>query len=163
MNYPPFRTATAQDAAAIVALVNTAFRVERFFIEGERTNPEHVHTLLQTGVFLLAEAAGQLIGCVYVEIRGERGERGYFGLLAVDPAHQRTGLGSHLVAAAEGHCRAAGCSVMELQTVNVRTELPGIYRRLGYEVCGTAPFVAAHQPKIPCHFVKMEKLLLPTA
>ena len=48
---------------------------------------------------------------------------------------------------------------MELQTVNLRVELPAIYRRLGYQESGTAPFPAEAQPLIPCHFVKMSKAL----
>jgi GNAT superfamily N-acetyltransferase len=156
MNDSPFHQAEPNDAEAIAALVNAAFRVERFFIDGDRTNPAQVRALLQTGAFLLAEADGALAGCVYVELRGERG---YFGLLAVDPARQRSGLGARLVAAAEDYCHAAGCRVMEMQTVNLRAELPGFYRRLGYQETGTAPFPAEARAKLPCHFVKMAKPL----
>ncbi len=156
MHDAPFRQAEPTDAEAIAALVNAAFRVERFFIEGDRTNPEQVRTLLESGVFLLAEEGGKLAGCVYVELRGAQG---YFGLLAIDPERQKTGLGKRLVAAAEAYCRAAGCREMELQIVNVRAELPGYYQRLGYQETGVAPFKANHQPNIPCHFVKMSKPL----
>ncbi len=152
----PFRQAEPNDAEVIAAVVNPAFRVERFFIDGDRTNPEQVRALLQTGVFLLAEESDQLIGCVYVELRGAQG---YFGLLAIDPARQKTGLGKRLVKAAEDYCRAADCREMELQIVNVRAELPGFYQRLGYRETGTAPFKANHQPLIPCHFVTMTKPL----
>jgi GNAT superfamily N-acetyltransferase len=151
-----YRQANPADAEAIATIVNAAFRVERFFIDGERTNPEHIRTLLQTGVFLLAEESGQLIGCVYVELRGTQG---YFGLLAIDPERQKTGLGKRLVAAAEAYCRAGGCREMELQIVNVREELPGFYQRLGYRETGIAPFKSLNQPKIACHFVKMAKPL----
>ena len=156
MNELPFRQAEPTDAEAIAAIVNAAFRVERFFIDGDRTNPEHIRALLQTSTFLLAEDSGQLIGCVYVELRGEQG---YFGLLAIDPERQKTGLGKRLVEAAEAYCRAAGCREMTLQIVNVRAELPGFYQRLGYRETGTAPFKSLHQPKVPCHFVKMAKPL----
>jgi N-acetylglutamate synthase-like GNAT family acetyltransferase len=152
----PWRKAEATEAEQIAALVNAAFRVERFFIEGDRTNPAQVSTLLETGDFLLAEADGSLIACVYVELRGESG---YFGLLAVDPTRQGQGLGARLVAAVEEHCRAAGCRVMELQIVNVRAELPRFYQALGYRETGTAPFPTEAQTKLPCHFVKMAKPL----
>lgn len=156
MNELPFRRAEPTDAEAIAAIVNAAFRVERFFIDGDRTNPEHIRSLLQTGTFLLAEASGQLIGCVYVELRGGQG---YFGLLAIDPERQKTGLGKRLVEAAEAYCRAADCREMTLQIVNVREELPGFYQRLGYCETGTAPFKSLNQPKVLCHFVKMAKPL----
>src|SRR6202030_568462 len=152
------RTAEAADIENIVRLVNTAFRPERFFIEADRTNSEKVLTLFQKGKFLLAEEAGALVGCVYVELRGERG---YFGLLAVDPARQRTGLGTRLVEAAEYHCHDAGCLFMDLTIVNLRTELPRYYRRLCYAENGTLPFPEdQHPPKIPCHLIRMSKPLL---
>jgi N-acetylglutamate synthase-like GNAT family acetyltransferase len=150
------RTAQLEDAENIARLVNAAFRPERFFIAADRTNPDKVRELLQKGRFLLAEKAGVLAGCVYVELRGERG---YFGLLAVDPALQRSGLGSRLVAAGEEYCRSADCHFMDLTIVNLRTELPAFYHRLGYVESGTLPFPADQQPKQPCHLVRMSKPL----
>ena len=152
----PTRAAESEDAENIARLVNAAFRPERFFISEDRTNPEKVRALLEKGKFLLAEEAGALAGCVYVELRGRRG---YFGLLAVDPAHQRCGLGSRLVAAAEQYCRAADCHFMDLTIVNLRAELPGFYHRLGYGESGTLPFPPDQQANQPCHLVKMSKSL----
>lgn len=150
------RTARLEDAESIARLVNAAFRPERFFIDADRTNSDKVRALLQKGKFLLAEEAGTLTGCVYVE---RNGERGYFGLLAVDPAAQRSGLGSRLVAAAEDDCRSEGCRVMDLTVVNLRTELPPFYRRLGYTEVGTLPFPSDQHANQPCHLVKMSKAL----
>jgi GNAT superfamily N-acetyltransferase len=149
------RTAQLADSENIARLVNAAFRPERFFIDTDRTNPEKVHALLQKGEFLLAEKDA-LAGCIYVELRGERG---YFGLLAVHPARQRSGLGARLVAAAEEYCRAAGCQFMDLTIVNLRTELPGFYHRLGYVESGTLPFPSDQQANQPCHLVRMSKRL----
>jgi GNAT superfamily N-acetyltransferase len=150
------RTAQLDDAENIARLVNAAFRPERFFIDADRTNPEKVRALMQKGKFLLTEDAGALAGCVYVELRDERG---YFGLLAVDPELQRSGLGSRLVAAAEEYCRAAGCHFMDLTIVNLRTELPPFYQRLGYVESGTLPFPSEQDANQPCHLVRMSKAL----
>jgi ribosomal protein S18 acetylase RimI-like enzyme len=150
------RTAQLEDSENIARLVNAAFRPERFFIDADRTNLEKVRTLLQKGEFLLAEEKDALAGCIYIELRGERG---YFGLLAVDPARQRSGLGSRLVVAAEEYCRAAGCQFMDLTIVNLRTELPGFYHRLGYVESGTLPFPSDQQANQPCHLVRMSKPL----
>jgi predicted N-acetyltransferase YhbS len=150
------RFATDGDVAAISALVNAAFKVERFFIDGDRINPGKVREMLRTGKYLLAEDNDKLIACVYVELRGERG---YFGLLAVDPSRQGEGLGRKMVAEAEDHARAAGCAFMDLLIVNLRAELPPFYRRLGYVETGTEPFPADAKPSQPCHFVKMSKPL----
>ena len=54
------RNATAADAEAIAELVNDAFLVERFFVDGDRTNPAAVSHLLETGTLLLAEVDGRL-------------------------------------------------------------------------------------------------------
>jgi N-acetylglutamate synthase-like GNAT family acetyltransferase len=150
------RLARIEDAKNIARLVNTAFRPERFFTDSDRTDPEKVRALMLKGKFLLAEESGALAGCVYIELRGERG---YFGLLAVDPALQRSGLGSRLVAAAEDECRSSGCRFMDLTIVNLRTELPPFYRRLGYLENGTLPFPSDQHPNQPCHLVKMSKPL----
>jgi len=62
---------------------------------------------MRKGDFLVAEnPAGQVVATVYVEVRGERG---YFGMLAIDPRQQGTGLGQRMVEAAENHCRQHRC------------------------------------------------------
>ena len=147
------------DAEAISRLVNHAFRTERFFIDEDRTGPDKVRELLQQGTFFLAEDDGVLVGCVYAELRGERG---YFGLLAVDPGKQGSGLGSRLMDAAEQYCRQASCQFMDLTVVNLPRELPDFYRRRGYEESGIEPFPAAARAKMPCHLVRMSKPLIPS-
>jgi GNAT superfamily N-acetyltransferase len=101
-------------------------------------------------------AHGDLAGAVYVEIRGHRG---YFGLLSVDPGRQKQGLGRALVAAAEGHCREAGCRDMDLDVVNLRQELPAFYSALGYRAVGTAPFPDRAKLTQEAHLVVMTKPL----
>jgi GNAT superfamily N-acetyltransferase len=80
-------------------------------------------------------------------------------LLSVAPERQGAGLGKGLVAAAEDYCREAGCVLMDLQIVNLREELPGFYRKLGYGETGTAPFPAGINTRLPCFFVRMSKAL----
>jgi GNAT superfamily N-acetyltransferase len=150
------RFAEAADAPAIAVLVNDAFRPERFFVATDRTNPEKVADLLKKGKFILFLEGDALIGCVYTELRGERG---YFGLLAVDRARQKTGWGGRLISAAEDYCRAAGCRFMDLTFVNVRQELPGYYQRFGYVESGTLEFPPEQNPSIPVHLVQMSKAL----
>ena len=100
--------------------------------------------------------AGDMAGCVYVELRGERA---YFGLLSVDPARQKGGVGRELIAAAEEYAREHGCAVMDIRIVNLRAELPAFYGRLGYAEAGTEEFTPGSPTKLPCHFVKMQKAL----
>jgi GNAT superfamily N-acetyltransferase len=120
------RTAKPSDAQLIAQLINLAFRVERFFVETDRVSRQEVESLLGRGSFLLAEDDGGMAACIYLELRGDRA---YFGLLSVDPSRQRTGLGGMLIGAAEDRAREGGCRFMDLQTVNLRVELPALYRK----------------------------------
>src|SRR5215468_3085530 len=109
------RFADVHDIDAIVRVINTAFLVERFFNDRERTNREAVRTMMDTGKFLLATDAAGLAGCIYLQ---PRGESGYFGYLAVEPTRQRTGLGRQLVLAGEDYFRTQGCRFSEMRIVN---------------------------------------------
>ncbi len=152
------RLATDADRPRLIPLINTAFSVETFF-DGTRTDQVRLATTMQKGVILLAEdGSGELLGCVYAEVRGPRG---YMGQLAVAPVHQGAGLGRFLVEAAEDHLRRQGCEAVDITVLNLRTELPPIYRRFGYIETGTEEFhpSAPLKPGIECHCVVMSKKL----
>lgn len=140
----------------LARLINAAFLVEQPFIEGDRINPDGVRAYMEKGKFLLAEDSAGLVGCVYVELRGDRG---YLGLLGVDPPRQGMGLGRQLMDAAENYFRQACCQTIDLRIVSARTALPAFYRHLGYVETGTAPFSPDVPAKVPCHYILMSKLL----
>jgi len=150
------RAADVADVDALVRLINSAFRVEQPFIEGDRTDAEGVRSYMAKGKFLVAENSSGLTACVYVELRGDRG---YLGLLGVDPSCQGTGLGRKMMDAAENYFRKAGCRAIDLRVISARTPLPAFYRHLGYHETGTAPFAPDVPVKIPCHYVLMSKTL----
>ena len=154
-----FRVATGADYPRIIALVNSAYSIETF-LQGTRTDDERLTEMLQKGVILLAEdSAGQLLGCVYTEVRGPRG---YMGQLAVDPVHQGKGLARILVRAAEYRLRVEGCEVVDITVLNLRPELPPIYRRFGYVENGIVEgFRSTRQlaPGVEIHGIRMSKQL----
>jgi GNAT superfamily N-acetyltransferase len=150
-----FRHAAAADVGILARLINRAYEVEKFFVAGDRVSHPQVVELVSRGAFLIGEEDGVPAACVYVELRGDRG---YFGLLSVDPTRQKRGWGRAMVEAAEQHARAAGCIAMDLSVVNLRTELPPFYHRFGYAETGTAPFNDQRATQ-PCHFVLMSKSL----
>jgi GNAT superfamily N-acetyltransferase len=150
------RVARTDDASAIATLITLAYRVEDFFITGDRTDATDVRRLMLDGVFLVLEEGGVLVGAVYVKIRTDSG---YFGMLSVDPSRQGEGLGRRLIEAAEQWCRTAGCTEMEIEVVSLRSELPPFYKRFGYVLSGTRPFDDAHKSRIPCEFLVMRKKL----
>jgi len=150
------RLAGAADTDALVRLINEAFAVEKIVIEGERIDSEKVRALFETGNFLLLYEAEQLVGCVYVEVKGKRG---YLGLLGVRPDRQKSGFGRRLTTAAEDYFRKAGCEAVDLRIVSVRAELPPFYERLGYAATAIAPVPVTIPLKIPSHFIVMSKSL----
>lgn len=155
------RVAGPADAPALARLINAAYRVEDFFIDGDRTDALDLHARIGTPdtTFLVIDdgATGQPIASVYVHVSGRHG---HFGLLAVDPGRQGEGLGRALVAGVEAHCRRAGCTELSLDFVNLREELPGFYAALGFvETGATAPMPEGEKLKRPAHLVRMEKPL----
>jgi ribosomal protein S18 acetylase RimI-like enzyme len=146
------RRATSADAAQIAALVNAAFAIEEFFVDGDRTHAAEIETMMRDGAFLVLDHEGGLAAAVYVE------RRGYFGMLSVDPALQGMGLGKRLVRIAEALCEATGCATMSIRIINLREELARWYRSLGYRETGVAPYT--HRAlKRPAHFVEMQRTL----
>ena len=151
------RMATEADLDEVLRLTNTAFEVERFFKNEDRLTASTLRSYFDKGNFLVLEEDDGIRGSVYVELRGKRA---YLGLLSVDPSQQRRGLGRRMTAAAEEFAREMGARFMDITVVNLRTELPPIYEKLGYRITGTAPFPAEQMPVTrPCHFICMTKEL----
>src|SRR5258707_14510852 len=106
-----FRSVDLGDVKALVRLINSAFLTEQPYIEGDRIDAQGVRSYMAKGKFLVAEDSAGLAGCVYVEVRANRG---YLGLLGVDPPRQSTGLGRKLMDAAENYFRNARCIAIDL-------------------------------------------------
>ncbi len=96
----------------------------------------------------VAEDGGEIVGP-----RGAWDRRR--GLLvdnvAVDPAHQGTGIGRALLEHAESEARRAGFDSIYLYTHELMTENQALYRRIGYEEYdrrrfGTATVVFLRKP-----------------
>jgi ribosomal protein S18 acetylase RimI-like enzyme len=152
------RLATPADRPRLIPLINSAFAIETF-LEGTRTDDERLSALMQKGEILLAEnSSGQILASIYAETRGTRG---YLGMLAVDPAHQRSGLGKRMLAAAENHFRAKGYEAIDISVLSLRPELLPIYRNLGFVETGTEEFLMSRALKDDqhCHCITMSKPL----
>jgi GNAT superfamily N-acetyltransferase len=151
------RRAAGTDVPAITRLINRAYRVEDFFVDGDRIAETEVAALAAASQLVVLDGTdGGLAAAVQVDPTGERGT---LGLLSVDPDFQGLGLGKRMVAVAEALGEAMGCRTLGLRVVNIREELAPWYRRLGYKETGaTAPFTDPRATR-PCHFVEMEKAL----
>lgn len=145
-----FQTATAEQAPAIVALVNAAYRgesgkqgwtTESDLLDGQRTDADEVMCLIEAenSMILLGETAGALIASVHVE---KHGAGAYLGMLAVRPGWQAKGIGKQMIAEAER--RAANefdAQKMLMTVIHLREELIAYYLRRGYLRTGRAePF-----------------------
>jgi len=148
------RTAGSDDVPRIVALLNAAFAMERDFVDRDRTSAEEITNYLGTGNFHVVDGDdGALAACMYLE---PRGDRLYLGMLAVNPAQQKRGLGRLMMAAAEQQAAQLGCRAIDIRIVDRRTELPPFYRALGFVDNGTERFDDPLLTK-PCHFQLMTK------
>ncbi|WP_418955666.1 GNAT family N-acetyltransferase [Streptomyces tritici] len=145
-----YRTAVEADVAAVVPLVESAYRgdssrtgwtTEADILQGQRTDPEQVRQVITApgSRLLLVERDGELIGCCQLE---HRGDAAYFGMFAVRPGAQGGGLGRQILAEAERQARADwGVTEMHMTVITVREELIAYYERRGYRRTGrTAPF-----------------------
>lgn len=155
------RRAGAADVPEVVRVTNAAYVVESFFIDGTRTNVDEVAMLLAQpqSAFLVIDdpdVPGTLRASVYTETRGDRG---YFAMLAVEPAHQGTGLARRLLGQVEDHCRAAGCRRLDFDMINLRAELPAFYARFGFVQVGTSEMGDRHKLKMECYRINMSKPL----
>jgi ribosomal protein S18 acetylase RimI-like enzyme len=153
-----YRIATADDNAPLVAMINAAFSVEEF-LGGTRTDPDRLAHMMTKGEILVAEdATGRIVGTLFMELRGERG---YLGMLAVNPEAQRLGIARRMTAEAEDRFRAQGCKAVEIIVLNMRPELPPLYSRWGFVETGTNDFKPNREvkPGVEIHGIVMEKRL----
>jgi ribosomal protein S18 acetylase RimI-like enzyme len=138
-----FTTASDDDVPAVVALVESAYRgdasrlgwtTEADLLDGQRTDVEAVGAIATsaTSQLLLArDGAGELIACCQLEPRDDG--ICYFGMFAVRPGRQGSGLGRAVLAEAERRAREDwDLRAMEMTVIAQRRDLIAWYVRHGY-------------------------------
>lgn len=129
---PAIRKATRGDAPALAALIVRAFAPYVGRLDpppsAVKETPAAIAARFADHTALLAEAAGAVVGCVFLE---RQGDAVYLSRVAVDDAWRGRGVARALLAAAQDEARAAGAGEL---TLAVRLALPG-NRRL-FESCG---------------------------
>lgn len=163
--------ATEQDIPALNRLVNSAYRgesskkgwtTEADLLGGIRTDEDRLRTMLQNPnvTILKYEEAGQLLGCVSLETKGQDL---YLGMLTVSPDAQANGIGKQLLTAAETVAAEKHCRAVTMTVITIRHELIAWYERRGYRPTGeTQPFPNDPRfglPKQPLEFIVMEKIV----
>jgi len=189
-----FADATLADAPAIVALVESAYRgdasragwtTEADLLDGGRTDADAVRTAISRpgSVIMLAYRAApparpedgghaatdaaafdELLACC--QLRDEGDGRGYFGMFAVRPDRQASGIGRATLAEAQRRVTAQWqCHLLRMTVIRQRTELIAWYERRGFALTGkTIPFPYGNdrlgQPKRQdLEFVELTKAL----
>ena len=183
------RAARREDAEALSALVNSAYRgdssrvgwtTEADLLGGQRTDPDALRESIAQGetmgdrVLLVHEAvqpsgpaggsaAPAIDACVQLE---RHGDEAYLGMFTVRPTLQGGGLGRRLLAGAEQDARRRwGVTAVHMTVIAQRAELIAWYERRGYRATGeTAPFPYGDarfgEPLRPdLHFVVLRKVL----
>lgn len=154
------RYATPDDIPELVRIINLAYRVEDFFVDGDRTDASDVESRMEApgACFIVVDSPdGQrLAAAVWVEAHDRRG---HFAVLSVDPAYQGKGLARLLIDAVEDYCREEGCTDLDIEVVDLRQELPAFYAKFGFEPNGTAPFTHSGKLRQDAHLILMTKSL----
>lgn len=140
-----FRDAAEADVPALVALIESAYRgdasrggwtTEADILDGQRTDAEAVRAVIDAvgSRLLVVEREGRLVACCQLE---NRGDAAYFGMFAVSPGQQGTGLGKQIIAEAESRVREDwGAIEMHMTVITARNDLIAWYERRGYRRTG---------------------------
>jgi ribosomal protein S18 acetylase RimI-like enzyme len=189
-----FADATLADVPGIVALVESAYRgdasragwtTEADLLDGGRTDADAVRNVIsrpasvimltyraapparpEDGGHVAADAVAfdELLACC--QLRDEGDGHGYFGMFAVRPDRQGTGIGRATLAEAQRRVAVEWqCHLLRMTVIRQRTELIAWYERRGFALTGkTIPFPYGSerlsQPKRPdLEFVELTKAL----
>ena len=124
---PDIRRYSPQDESAVITLWQKCNLTrpwnnpERDIERKLKVNPE---------LFLVGAIDNRVIATV---MGGYEGHRGWVNYLAVDPEHQRNGIGRRMMAAIEGKLLAMGCPKINLQVRTGNQSALNFYERIGYK------------------------------
>lgn len=101
---------------------------------------EKTQQRLSQGNAFIAECNNRIIGTITIKFPQnthgcpwyDRSDVTSFGQFAVDPAHQRNGIGGALIQCAEQQAKAFGCHELALDTAEGAEQLIRMYKKRGY-------------------------------
>src|ERR1700761_5334946 len=163
----PITKAILADAAELTQLVNSAYRgessqkgwtSEAHLLGGIRIDEPTMTKYLQNPnikMLKYTSDGGQIIGCVYLEVKGHRL---YLGMLTVSPTLQANGIGRQLLHEAEIVANQLNCSAIFITVITKRHELIKWYERRGYHTTGKIiPFPADTKFGVPNQVIELEE------
>jgi ribosomal protein S18 acetylase RimI-like enzyme len=162
--------ATIADIPELNILVNSAYRgegskrgwtTESDLIDGIRIDEAMLTEYFGNPAITIlkyTDDADQIIGCVYLEVKGDRL---YLGMFSVSPTLQNGGVGRALIGAAEGVAKELSLHIISMTVIRSRTELISWYQRRGYTFTGEIQPFHDHgrfgSPKTLIELIVMEK------
>lgn len=157
-------TTAACSVEDLAEIVNRAYDVEKgregvaFKKAGidRISDPKSLTKDVEAGKFLiLKDGAGELLATIGWDMAGERCSFGPFAA-----KYKGKGHGKLLLGELEKLARRQGMNYLTLVVVNHRTELVGLYERLGFALTGEeSPYPNPDVLSRPSHFVHMSKKL----
>ncbi|MEY3220200.1 MAG: hypothetical protein RIT27_1557 [Pseudomonadota bacterium] len=136
-----FRTAQIEEAQAVAALINGAYRgessragwtTEANVLDGLRTTVLEIESFIQSNqaILLLCFENEDLIGCILAE---KKAQKVRFGMFVVKPTLQNRGIGKQLLEKAEQLVKETWqITHFEMIVISCRKELLEYYKRRGY-------------------------------
>jgi ribosomal protein S18 acetylase RimI-like enzyme len=140
------RPAGSSDLAAILDLVESAYRgdssrsgwtTEADLLDGQRTDLAQLREILTDpdSILLVTGTAASIHGCCHLQHRGSA--LAYFGMFAVRPETQGSGLGRRLLDHAEQVAADRWqAAAVEMTVIGQRSDLIAWYERCGYQRTG---------------------------
>lgn len=137
------RVARRDEAAVIADLVQSAYRgdsgrrgwtSESDLLDNQRIGADEVRAIIDgtDSAVLVGQDGERVIACA--ELRRFDDHTAYFGMFAVDPDQQNTGVGRQLLTAAEQFAQQTWhADTMRMMVIDLRTELIDWYHRRGYQ------------------------------
>ena len=151
------RAARADEAAAIVALLQRAFGEYRGRLRPESgallETADTIRAAMNAATILVAVREGRILGCVSVR---RKDDSAYVGRLAVEPMERGIGVARGLMAQAEVLARQMGAGRLR---VDVRLKLRdnrAFFRALGFKEGAERCHPGFRQPT----YVELEKILI---
>jgi predicted N-acetyltransferase YhbS len=136
-------------------------QIEPFRVRGDRETAQNMRNRLQSEDqdVWVAHIGNEIAGTVVLQrLSSTKAE---FGPLAVAYEHQHKGVAAVLVKLAEEKAKEQGATLMELLSINHRSDMTLMYRRLGYKETGeTRAYYRKETTIKDAHFIVFAKALV---
>ena len=123
----------------MAALMAASPLLRRYRVTAPGARASLTEALRERDLVLAARDRGAVVGLAWVIITRALDRTAYLRLLLVSEGHQSLGLGTALLARAEGDARVSGCRHLVLLVTKTNRRARSFYERHGYSHVGDLP------------------------